>query len=105
VFWQKIQVWPVRGNDPRRYHENLVPHACRAVVMGRLSSLGYIFDYDDLMDFWNSETMVSIRRGIIDGRYPDDECRFCYCYGNPDGYYRQLAADSSVPPSGLVSMP
>ncbi len=77
VFWQKFQVWPVQGNDPARYQENIIPHACRAVVLGELNSLGYLGDYEDLMDAWNNEKIVKIRQNIIDGIYPDDECRYC----------------------------
>jgi len=82
VFWQKVQLWPVQGNQKERYHENLIPHACRAVVLGELSSLGYLFDFETIMDFWNSERMVSIREGILSGKYPDKECQYCYlCKG------------------------
>lgn len=78
VFWQKVQLWPVKGNSQERYHENLIPHACRAVVLGELNSLGYIFDFKTIMDFWNSKRMVSIREGILSGNYPDKECQYCY---------------------------
>lgn len=88
VFWHKVQIWPVQGNQRDRRHENLIPHACRAVVIGELASLGYIFDYDDIMDFWNSPQLVDIRRNLIEGVYPDAECRHCYCYANDDGELR-----------------
>ncbi|MDL2272772.1 radical SAM protein [Desulfovibrio sp. OttesenSCG-928-I05] len=80
VFWSKVQTWPVKGIDETRGHENLVPHACRAVVLGSLNSLGYLFDYPDVMSFWNSEKLVSIRQGILDGKYPSDECQHCYMH-------------------------
>lgn len=79
-FWDKIQTWPVKGNIPERYQENLIPHACRAVVIGKLNSLGYIFDYKNVMDFWNNEKLVTVRRNLINGIYPDEECKYCYCY-------------------------
>ena len=94
VFWQKVQIWPVQGNDPDRFAENMVPHACRAVVLGELSSLGYIFDYTDLMDFWNNPGLVKIRRNLINGVYPDKQCRHCYCYDKPDSYYREKLSGS-----------
>lgn len=34
VFWENIQVWPVADTPKERYHENLLPHACKAVVRG-----------------------------------------------------------------------
>jgi hypothetical protein len=88
VFWQKIQIWPVQGNDPKRAKENAIPHACRAVVRGDLSSLGYLFDYENVMAFWNNPELVEIRQNLLAGRYPDQECRYCYCYQNADGYYQ-----------------
>lgn len=88
VFWQKIQIWPVQGNDPKRIKENTVPHACRAVVSGDLSSLGYLFDFDDIMAFWNNPRLVNIRQNLLENQYPDQECRHCYCYQNTDGYFQ-----------------
>ncbi len=67
VFDKKIQIWPVQGNDPDRYHENLIPHACRAVVKGDLNSLGYVFDYDNIMDMWNNDKLVEIRKNLLHG--------------------------------------
>lgn len=95
VFWQKIQIWPVKGNNPDRFAENLIPHACRAVVLGELSSLGYIFDYTDVMDFWNNPVLVDIRRNLIDGVYPDEQCLHCYCYDKSDSCYRSDFLDPS----------
>ncbi len=89
VFWTKIQTWPVKGNLPERYHENLIPHACRAVVNGELNSLGYIFDYENVMDFWNNEKIVSIRESLLKGIYPSGECRYCYSCNSKDGVFKQ----------------
>lgn len=77
VFWEKVQIWPVVGVDPDRYDENLVPHACNAVVRGKIRSLGYVSDYATVMDFWNNETLVSLRRKILAGTYPDAFCWSC----------------------------
>ena len=87
VFWDKVQTWPVKGINSKRYHENLIPHACRAVVLGNLNSLGYIFDFDNIMDFWNNEKLVSIRKGILLGDYPDNECKYCYCYNGDNSFF------------------
>jgi len=80
VFWDKIQLWPVKGNIETKYAENLIPHACSAVVKGNLNSLGYIFDYKNVMDFWNNEKIVNIRKNLINGKYPDKECKTCYSF-------------------------
>ncbi|EGJ51986.1 radical SAM protein [Desulfocurvibacter africanus] len=79
VFWEKIQIWPVAGIDPHRYDENLIPHACNAVVLGDINSLGYVSSYSTVMDFWNSDTIVGIRRKILAGNYPDKFCWSCPC--------------------------
>lgn len=77
VFWDKIQIWPVAGIDPDRYAENLISHACNAVVLGDINTLGYLSDYDSVMDFWNNKYLVAIRRKILAGKYPDRYCQHC----------------------------
>lgn len=89
VFWEKVQIWPANGNDPDRYHENLIPHACRAVVKGNLNSLGYIFDYDSIMDFWNNDKLVTIRKNLLKEIYPSKECQKCYCCKTPENFKYQ----------------
>lgn len=89
VLWQKIQNWPVKGCDKERYVENMIPMACAAVVRGELNSLGYLFDYDNIMDAWNNETLVRLRQDLLDGKYPSDFCKNCYKYHKEDGYYKQ----------------
>lgn len=80
VFWTKVQVWPVAGVDPGRYDENLITHACNAVVLGDIKSLGYASDYATVMDFWNNERLVAYREKILAGQYPDRFCWSC-CHG------------------------
>ncbi len=82
VFWDKIQVWPVAGIDKKRYCENLVPHGCNAVVLGEMNSLGYIDDYSNVMEWWNSPKLVQIREKILSGKAPDKYCNLC-----PFGHY------------------
>ncbi|CCO22583.1 radical SAM protein [Maridesulfovibrio hydrothermalis] len=77
VFWDKIQVWPTVGVPKERYHENLIPHACNAVVLGEMASLGYLSDYESVMDFWNNDIIVNIRKKILAGKYPDSFCWSC----------------------------
>lgn len=88
VFWEKFQTWPVQGCDQGRYGENMIPHACAAVVNGDLNSLGYIFDYDSIMDAWNSKKLVEIRKNLLKGNYPSNYCKKCYCYHMEDSYYK-----------------
>lgn len=89
VFWDKFQTWPVRGCESGRYGENMIPHACGAVVHGDITSLGYLFDYDSVMDAWNSEKLVEIRQNLLEGRYPSEYCKKCYCYHLEDSYFKQ----------------
>ena len=55
----------------------MIPHACAAVVRGELSSLGYLFDYENIMDAWNNPVLVEIRENMIRGKYPDEWCKTC----------------------------
>lgn len=93
VFWNTFQIWPVKGCDTDRYGENMVPHACAAVVKGGLNSLGYLFDYPDLMSAWNSETLVAIRENLLQNQYPSEHCRTCYAYQGEDSCYIRKARE------------
>lgn len=79
-FWTKFQTWPVKGCNTDRFDENMVPMACNAVINGQLNSLGYIFDYDTIMDAWNNPILVNIREKMLRGIYPSDKCKDCYLY-------------------------
>lgn len=94
MFWKKFQTWPVRGCSKERYGENMVPCACAAVVKGELNSLGYLFDYDNIMDAWNNEKLVEIRKNLIHGIYPDENCKKCYLYHKKDGYYKKKVKEN-----------
>lgn len=89
MFWNKFQTWPVKGCIKERYIENMIPCACAAVVNGGLYSLGYLFDYDNVMDAWNNEKLREIRKNLILGKYPDENCKKCYLYHKKDGYYKE----------------
>lgn len=89
LFWNKIQTWPAKGCIKERYGENMIPSACAAVVLGELNSLGYLFDYDNIMDAWNNEKLVQIRKNLLKGIYPDEKCKKCCLYNKKDGYYKQ----------------
>lgn len=89
LLWEKFQTWPVKGCDKERYGENMILVACAAVIRGELNSLGYLFDYDNLMDAWNNEKLVRLRQDLLDGKYPSDFCRNCHLYHKEDGYYKQ----------------
>ncbi|ACU88249.1 radical SAM protein [Desulfomicrobium baculatum] len=88
VFWEKIQIWPVKGIDPARYDENLIPHACNAVVLGDINTLGYASDFPTVMDFWNNDVLVAIRRKILSGEQPDR-----FCWSCPGGVALQRASN------------
>ncbi len=92
VFWTKFQTWPTRGCNHDKKHTNMVPMACKAVVKGDIKSLGYLLDYDSLMDAWNSEELVKIRRNLLSNIYPSEYCKECFCYHLDDGYYKTKAA-------------
>lgn len=96
VFWDKIQTWPVKGTAPGRGHENIVPHACRAVVLGELASLGYVFDYDTVMDLWNNEALVQIRSNLLQGLFPSEECRYCPSSGSKSVYRQKETWSASA---------
>lgn len=89
MFWTKFQTWPVKGCDSKRYGENMVPMACGAVVRGDLCSLGYIFDYKNIMEAWNSPRLVEIRKNLLHGVYPSEYCKKCYLCNLEDSYYKK----------------
>ena len=67
----------------------MIPHACAAVVRGNLNSLGYIFDYDNIMDAWNSKKLVEIRSNLLKGIYPSEYCKNCYLCHLEETYYKR----------------
>jgi sulfatase maturation enzyme AslB (radical SAM superfamily) len=79
-FWTRFQTWPVKGIDKSRYAENIIVGGCNAVVRGNLNTLGYVFDYDNIMDLWNNEHFVTIRKNLLQGVYPDKACESCQNY-------------------------
>jgi len=79
-FWTRFQTWPVKGIDEKRYHENIIIGGCNAVVKGDLSTLGYIFDYENIMDLWNNEYFVKYRTMLLAGAFPDKECVNCQSF-------------------------
>jgi MoaA/NifB/PqqE/SkfB family radical SAM enzyme len=81
VLWDKIQIWPTKFSDPHRIYENLIPHACNAVVLGDISSLGYVSDYSSLYELWNNEIIVAMRSKLLNDMAIDKCCLDCI-YGN-----------------------
>ena len=84
LFWTRFQTWPVKGIDKDRYAENIIPGGCNAVVNGGLNTLGYFFDYDNILDLWNNEYFVRHRANLLKGVYPDEECKACQAYIKKD---------------------
>lgn len=89
VFWKEFQTWPAKGCLTGRYGENMIPHACAAVVCGELNSLGYLFDYETIMDAWNNEKLVALRKNLMENKYPSRWCQKCYYYHGEDSSYKQ----------------
>ena len=81
VFWNKFQIWPTKGsrktNEDTPRLDNMIPHGCNAVVLGEMSSVGYLFDYPNLAAAWNNPTLISIRNSILKGIAPDLACKNC----------------------------
>lgn len=88
VFWREFQTWPVKGCAKERYGENMIPHACVAVVRGELNSIGYLFDYPTIMEAWNNEKLVKIRENMIKDNFPSQWCKRCFYYHKEDSIYR-----------------
>jgi MoaA/NifB/PqqE/SkfB family radical SAM enzyme len=80
VFWSRLQTIPSWDIPKERWIGNIIQGDCNAVVKGKMRSFGNIFDYDDLFDLWNNETLVNIRKNLISGKYPDEECENCQNY-------------------------
>lgn len=76
VFWKKIQIWPTRISEKDRL-DNIIPHACNAVVLGDIGSLGYVSDYNDIFSLWNNRILQELREKIINNKYPDAHCVNC----------------------------
>jgi hypothetical protein len=81
-FWARFQTWPVKGIPEERYHENVIVGGCNAVVKGNLNTLGFFFNYDNIMDLWNNDYFVTIRDNLMKGIYPDKECKDCQSYNS-----------------------
>jgi len=80
VFWSRLQTIPSWDIPREKWIGNTVQGDCNAVVKGKMRSFGNILDYDNLFDLWNNETLVKIRRDLINGKYPDEECKNCQNY-------------------------
>jgi len=84
VFWEKIQTMPSKKISKDKWPGNTIPQQCPAVVLGNISSLGNLLEYDTFMEFWNNNVLVNIRKRIMSGKLPDQACKQCYigCHGN-----------------------
>ncbi len=79
-FWHRFQIMPDKNLPKEEWIGNVIPSQCNAVVLGNLISLGNIFRYSSLMDFWNNKTLLKIRKDLLNGQYPDKMCYTCYKY-------------------------
>ena len=80
VFWSRIQLIPVKSLPKDKWLGNAIPGYCNAVVNGDLITIGNIFEYDNVMDFWNNPQLISIRENLLNEIYPDAYCRHCQNY-------------------------
>jgi MoaA/NifB/PqqE/SkfB family radical SAM enzyme len=80
VFWSRIQLIPIKTLQKEKWIGNAIPGYCNAVVNGKLDSIGNIFDYNDVMEFWNNPILVKIRQDLINGKYPEKACASCQNY-------------------------
>ena len=78
LFWKQIHFSPSRDVPEYQWNGNAYIRLCMGVVKGDLSSLGYLYDYNSLMDFWNNEKYKKIRKNMIKGIYPSNQCKYCY---------------------------
>lgn len=80
VFWSRLQTIPSWDIPKEKWIGNVIQGDCNAVVNGKMRSFGNLFDYDNLFDLWNGETLVKIRKDLIHNKYPDEECKNCQNY-------------------------
>ncbi len=78
TFWSRFQVVPDKNIPQEQWIGNVIPSQCNAVIIGKLNSLGNLLKYKKLMDFWNNPKFLKIRKNLINGIFPDSECRTCY---------------------------
>jgi hypothetical protein len=71
VFWSRIQLLPVKTLPKEKWIGNAITNYCNAFVNGGLETLGNIYDYKNVMEFWNNEKIVNIRKGLINGSLSD----------------------------------
>lgn len=76
-LWTRFQIWPVQGIDKKRRHENIIIGGCNAVVRGNFNTLGYIFDYSNIMELWNNEHFIKYRKIILSKKLIDPWCSTC----------------------------
>jgi len=82
VFWSRLQTIPSWDIPKEKWIGNVIQGDCNAVVKGQMRSFGNLFDYDNLFDLWNNETLVKIRKDLTHNKYPDGECKNCQNYNH-----------------------
>ena len=80
TFWERFQVIPDKNLPKDKWIGNVIPSQCNAVIIGKMYTLGNLLDYENLIEFWNNEKLLKIRRDLINGIYPDKLCKTCYKY-------------------------
>ncbi len=77
VFWTQIQIGPSHKIPREKFHDNVYPRACMANAYGDIYTYGNLSDYKNIMDLWNNEYLVNIRKNLIKGIYPSYYCAYC----------------------------
>lgn len=78
-LWTVAQIGFYYGNtssEDKKYG-NVIHGGCEAVFSGNFTSIGNLFDYTNVTDFWNNERLVKIRQAFLDGKIPFPECATC----------------------------
>ena len=80
TFWNRLQIGPDKNIAEDKWIGNTFPSQCNATVIGKLNTLGNLMDFKDFMEFWNNKKLIRIRRKLINGKFPDEMCQYCYKY-------------------------
>jgi MoaA/NifB/PqqE/SkfB family radical SAM enzyme len=78
--WSRIQIMPSKKLPKEKWRGNAITSQCIAEAIGDFFSIGNIFEHDNFMEFWNNSHLVQIRKNMMQGIYPDPQCKLCYKY-------------------------
>lgn len=77
-LWHKFQYpWPLAEYETEYGMENALPINCIATGPGKLKTIGSVSEHGSIMEFWNNDFLVNLRRNMIKGEMPDKYCHMC----------------------------